>query len=161
MTRTAARELAVRLCFAAQLSGEAAEETVSSFFTPEYFETLAEEDPVFAEYPDEQQIAYIRSLTELVYEHYYELNNEIERLARGWRLDRISKIAAVILRCAMCEILYVEDVPSGAAANEAVELAKKYADPETAAFVNGILGTFIREREQDDSVSAEQPLAES
>lgn len=149
MTRTAAREIAVRLCFAAQLSGEDTAETVESFFTPEYFETLAEEDAVFADYPDEAQMAYIRRLTGLVYEHFYELNSEIERYSRGWRLDRISKIAATILRCAMCEILYLEDVPASAAANEAVELAKRYEEPETASFINGILGSFIRDHQPD------------
>ena len=145
MTRTAARELAVRLCFAAHLSGEDTAQTVSDFFTQDYFETLAEEDPVFSDYPDEQQMSYIRRLTELVYEHFYELNEKIETYSHGWRLDRISKIAATILRCAMCEILYLDDVPPAAAANEAVELAKKYEEPETAAFVNGILGSFIRD----------------
>ena len=155
MTRTAARELAVRLCFAAQLSGEYAAQTVSDFFTPEYFETLAEEDPVFSELPDEQQMSYIRRLTGLVYEHFYDLNREIETYARGWRLDRISKIAAAILRCAMCEILYIEDVPAGAAANEAVELAKKYEEPETAAFINGILGSFIRDHQPESADKAD------
>ena len=156
MTRTAARELAVRLCYAAQLSGADTAETVESFFTPYYFETLAEEDPVFSEYPDEQQLSYIRKLTGLVYEHYYELNNEIEQYSRGWRLDRISKIAATILRCAMCEILYIDDVPAGAAANEAVELAKRYEEPETAAFINGILGSFIRDRIDSASADADK-----
>ena len=157
MTRTAARELAVRLCFAAQLSGENAEETVASFFTPEYFQSLAEEDAVFSEYPDEQQMAYIRKIVDLVSEHTSELNQEIESYAKGWRVDRISKIAAVVLRCAMCEILYLEDVPAGVAANEAVELTKRYADPETASFVNGILGSFIRDR----SASCDQPVEEA
>ena len=156
MTRTAARELAIRLCYAAQMSGEDTAETVSSFFTPEYFETLAEEDPIYSGYPDEQQMAYIRRLTTLVYEHYDALNGEIEKYARGWRLDRISRIAATILRCAMCEILYLEDVPASAAANEAVELAKRYEEPETVAFINGILGSFIRDR-----VSEQQPETET
>lgn len=159
MTRTAARELAVRLCFAAQLSGEDAAETVSSFFTPEYFETLSEEDPIFLHYPDEQQMAYIRQLTDLVYEHYYELNGEIEKYARGWSVDRISRIAATILRCAMCEILYVDDVPPAAAANEAVELAKRYEELETAAFINGILGSFIRDKLPEAAQSADTPQA--
>ena len=135
MTRTAARELAIRLCYAAQLSGADTAETVEDFFTPEYFQTLAEEDPVFASYPDEQQMRYIRQLTGLVYDHYYELNQEIEHYAQGWRLDRISKIAAAILRCAMCEILYLDDVPAGAAANEAVELAKRYEEPEMISLI--------------------------
>ena len=144
MTRTVAREIAIQLSFAAQLAGEDARETADVFFTPEYFETLAEEDPLFREYPDEQQLAYIRRLTGLVYDHMYELNHYIEKYAKGWKLGRISRIAAAILRCAMCEILYMDDIPNAAAVNEAVELAKGYEEPETVAFINGILGSFIR-----------------
>lgn len=144
MTRTVAREIAIQLSFAAQLAGEDARETADVFFTPEYFETLAEEDTLFREYPDEQQLAYIRRLTGLVYDHMYELNHYIEKYAKGWKLDRISRIAAAILRCAMCEILYMDDIPNAAAVNEAVELAKGYEEPETVAFINGILGSFIR-----------------
>lgn len=144
MTRTVAREIAIQLSFAAQLAGEDARETADVFFTPEYFETLAEEDTLFREYPDEQQLAYIRRLTGLVYDHMYELNHYIETYAKGWKLGRISRIAAAILRCAMCEILYMDDIPNAAAVNEAVELAKGYEEPETVAFINGILGSFIR-----------------
>lgn len=144
MTRTVAREIAIQLSFAAQLAGEDARETADAFFTPEYFETLAEEDALFREYPDEQQLAYIQRLTGLVYDHMYELNNYIEKYAKGWKLGRISRTAAAILRCAMCEILYMNDIPNAAAVNEAVELAKGYEEPETVAFINGILGSFIR-----------------
>lgn len=144
MTRTVAREIAIQLSFAAQLAGEDARETAEAFFTPEYFETLAEEDALFREYPDEQQLAYIQRLTGLVYDHMYELNNYIEKYAKGWKLSRISRVAAAILRCAICEILYMDDIPNAAAVNEAVELAKGYEEPETVAFINGILGGFIR-----------------
>lgn len=144
MTRTVAREIAIQLSFAAQIAGEDARETAETFFTPEYFETLVEEDALFREYPDEQQLAYIRRLTGLVYDHMYELNHYIEKYAKGWKLSRISRIAAAILRCAMCEILYMDDIPNAAAVNEAVELAKGYEEPETVAFINGILGSFIR-----------------
>ncbi len=68
----------------------------------------------------------------------------IEKYARGWRLERISRVAAAIMRCAMCEILYMDDVPNAAAINEAVELAKGYEEPETVAFINGVLGSFVR-----------------
>ena len=74
----------------------------------------------------------------------YELNHMIEKYARGWKLERISRIAAAIMRCAMCEILYMDDVPNAAAINEAVELAKGYEEPETVAFINGVLGSFMR-----------------
>ena len=54
-------------------------------------------------------------------------------------------MAAAILRLAMYEILYRDDIPAGVAINEAVELSKVYETPETAAFINGILGTFVRQ----------------
>ena len=109
MTRTVAREIAIQLSFAAQLAGDDARETADTFFSREYFATLAEEDPLFLEYPDEKQLDYIRRLTGLVYDHMYELNHMIEKYARGWRLERISRVAAAIMRCAMCEILYMDD----------------------------------------------------
>lgn len=112
MTRTVAREIAIQLSFAAQLAGDDARETADTFFSREYFATLAEEDPLFQEYPDEKQLDYIRRLTGLVYDHMYELNHMIEKYARGWRLERISRVAAAIMRCAMCEILYMDDVPN-------------------------------------------------
>ena len=144
MTRTAAREIAIQLSFAARVSGEAAGAAADEFFTPEYFETLSEEDPLFREYPDAQQLSYIRQLTALIQQHAPELDAYIEKYARGWKLERISQIAAAILRGAMCEILYLDDVPNAAAVNEAVELAKGYEEPETVAFINGILGSFLR-----------------
>ena len=83
MTRTVAREIAIQLSFAAQLAGDDARETADTFFSREYFATLAEEDPLFQEYPDEKQLDYIRRLTGLVYDHMYELNHMIEKYARG------------------------------------------------------------------------------
>ncbi|MFR5421331.1 MAG: transcription antitermination factor NusB [Oscillospiraceae bacterium] len=146
MTRTVAREIAIQLSFSAQLAGDDARETADTFFSREYFATLAEEDPLFQEYPDEKQLDYIRRLTGLVYDHMYELNHMIEKYARGWRLERISRVAAAIMRCAMCEILYMDDVPNAAAINEAVELAKGYEEPETVAFINGVLGASCAAR---------------
>jgi N utilization substance protein B len=49
-----------------------------------------------------------------------------------------------VLRCAIAEVLYIDDAPLAAAINEAVELAKRYEEPETVAFINGVLGGFVR-----------------
>ena len=68
-----------------------------------------------------------------------------EKYAKGWRFERISLVAAAIMRVAMYEIMYMPDIPHGAAINEAVELTKRYDEPETVKFVNGILGSFLRE----------------
>ena len=61
---------------------------------------------------------------------------------RGW--GGIWRTALAVLRCALCEILYREDIPNAAAINEAVELCKGYDEPDTVAFVNGVLGGIMR-----------------
>ena len=153
MTRTAARELAILLGFAAGADGaETAQETMDRFFEPEHYSSMAEENPLFAEYPDERQMEYIRSLVTLIAERRETLDAYIEKYARGWKAERISRTAGAVLRCAMSEILWLPEVPNAAAINEAVELAKKYEDADTVAFINGILGGFVRgevEQEQE------------
>lgn len=144
MTRISAREIAVQLVFAATQSGREPEELMDAFFEPEYYASLALAQPLYEEYPDQKQMAYIRRLTRLTLENLSEIDGFIERYAKGWKIERISKSALAIMRCAVCEVLYLEDVPNAAAINAAVELDKGYDEAETVAFVNGVLGGFMR-----------------
>lgn len=144
MTRRAAREIAVQLCYASLFTDASPEEAVDDLFDQEYFNTLAQESDFFDQKPDETQRAYIQQLVSLVREHRDELDAAISKYAKGWKLERISRIAASVLRCAMAEILYLEDIPAAVTINEAVELSKGYEEPETVAFINGILGSFVR-----------------
>lgn len=144
MTRTAAREIAVQMSFRLAQEELSAEETLDGFFDPEYYETLSEEDALFAEYPDEKQMDYIRTVVLGVSERRDELEGYIEKYAQNWKVTRISKTAVAILKTAIFELLYMDEVPNAAAINEAVELSKGYEDVETVAFINGILGGFSR-----------------
>ncbi len=144
MTRTTAREIAVQLCFAASSGNLELSQMLEDFFSEEHYESLGAEQELFAERPDELQMAYIRRLTSLVSEHREELDAYITRYAHGWRPERISRTALAILRCALCEILYMDDIPNASAIDEAVEIDKHYDEPETVAFVNGVLGGFMR-----------------
>ena len=144
MTRTAAREIAILLGFSAAANAGTAEETLEGFFETEHYASLASENPLFAEFPDERQFAYIRTLVGLIAGRRSELDGYIEKYAHGWKVGRIDRTAGAILRCAMSEILWMPDVPNAAAINEAVELAKKYEDEDVVAFINGILGGFVR-----------------
>lgn len=144
MTRTTAREIAIQLGFAAAANGDEPAEMADRFFSDEHYSTLAEESELYAEVPDEKQMEYIRRLTSLVAKNQSEIEGFIERYAKGWKIDRISHTALAIMRCAICEILYMDDVPNAAAINEAVELDKGYDEPDTVAFVNGVLGGFMR-----------------
>ena len=72
-------------------------------------------------------------------EHLPELDKQIEEVSVGWKLNRMSKVDLAILRLAAYELLLDENIPTGVAINEAVELAKKYGGDSSSSFVNGIL----------------------
>lgn len=84
------------------------------------------------------------ALYKQTYEKLEEIDAVIEKYAIGWKKSRLSKVTLSVLRLAICEILFVDSVPFGVSVNEAVELAKKYATSDDAAFINGILGAYIR-----------------
>ena len=120
------------------------EEFLEEQLDVERFEELSAEDALYADKPNAKQEEYIRRLVGGVAEHAAELDADIEKYAKGWRFERISLVASAIMRVAMYEILYMADIPQGAAISEAVEIAKKYETPEVAKFINGILGSFAR-----------------
>ena len=68
-------------------------------------------------------------------------------LTKGWKIGRISKISLAVLRVAVYEILYCEEIPFSVSINEAVELAKKYSVTEDASFVNGLLGSLVKDKQ--------------
>ena len=144
MTRTAARQLALQLSFAVNSGGDISPE---DFFQEDYFFALPAEDNLFSEMPDEAQKEYICTLVNGVTRHAEELDGYISRYSQRWKTTRISKTALSVLRCALYEIIYMPEIPAAAAINEAVELAKGYDEPETVSFINGILGSFMRDRE--------------
>ena len=144
MKRTTAREIAVQLGFYASASEKPVSEIIDEFFDKEYFATLASEDELFVEYPENKQKDYIIRLAVNMDDYRIQIDKYIEKYARGWKVERISKTAMAVLRCAICEVMYMDDIPNSAAINEAVELAKGYDEPETVAFINGVLGGFMR-----------------
>ena len=165
MTRSNAREIAVQLIFSLGFGNLSAQEVLDSQLTPERFAELAEENALYAQFPNEKQQQYIRDLVQGVFYHGPELDDYISRYAVGWSFARIPRMAAAIMRTAMYEVLYVPDVPNAAAINEAVEIAKRYETQEVVSFVNGILGSFVRAEFADTPPKPEkaddsQPKAE-
>ena len=144
MTRTAAREIAVHFAFELGFTGQTAEELLAEALTRKPFAQIGEEEPLYAEFPNEQQREYITRLVKGVYEHAPELDEYISKYAIGWKFSRLNRVAVAIMRVAMYEILYMQDIPNAAAINEAVEMTKHYEEPEVVSFVNGILGSFVR-----------------
>lgn len=131
MNRIQQREQAFFLIFQNQFSALADVDSVSNY--SENVEEVGE---------------YAKELYQGVCSHKEELDDIISSFSNGWKLNRILKVNLSILRLAVYEMKYVEDVPDSVAINEAVELAKKYSGKEDASFINGILGAYSRSNEQ-------------
>ena len=153
MTRRRAREAAVRLIFAQASSKCEPDELVDDYFEPEHLATLADEEGVVSETPGRSELEYIKRLVALAAEHRTELDEVVRRFARGWRPERISRTAMAVLRCALTEIMYLNDpeVSPQVAINEAVELAKTFEDEATVSFINGVLGGYMRAGAGEDA----------
>lgn len=129
MTRKQAREEAFILIFEKQFSSDSLQSILE----------IAEE--VRDIVPDD----YIKTVFFGAYDSLEEIDGLISSNAVGWTINRISKTALAILRLAIFEMKYMEDIPVSVSINEAVELSKKYATKEDASFVNGILATVSKQ----------------
>jgi len=87
---------------------------------------------------------YIKTTFAGIFENIENIDDIISGSTVGWEYNRISKISMALLRIAVYEILYAEDVPTSVAINEAVELSKRYDDPDAYTFINGVLGAVAK-----------------
>ena len=102
-----------------------------------YFEGLSDFQPT--------EQAYMENKYALVKEHLEEIDALLNEKSAGWKTKRMSKVDLNILRLAVYEMKYDEDVPVKVAINEAVEISKSFGGDDSASFVNGILGKIARE----------------
>lgn len=78
------------------------------------------------------------------------IDEEIKKHCRGWSIERLNKVDLAILRIAVYEIMFNDDIPMSVSANEAVELSKKYGSEKSASFVNGVLASVIKIRTNEE-----------
>lgn len=130
MTRKESREQAFILLFEYSFSRESAEELFS----------LADEAGIYVE--DD----YCKKVVGLAIENVSEIDDVIAKYLKGWKIERVSKVALAALRLAVAEILYFDDIPESVSVNEAVELIKKYATEQDASYSNGVLGSYLKSR---------------
>ena len=127
MKRQRSREIAMELLFGMDLSKNSYEETIENF-VEDYEMDLTTID-----------LEYIKSTVKVVTDNLEKIDGIITESLVNWKLDRISRVNLTILRLAVGEMLYVEDVPEKVAINEAIELTKKYSDEKSVSFINGVL----------------------
>ncbi len=125
MNRTKAREYAFILLFEYK-------------FQPDEIEAILQD--FIDEYKPGEQEDYIRRAVCGVISKIEEIDSKIGEASKDWKVERMSCVCIAVLRLAVFEILYCQDIPSVVAVNEAVALAKKFDGEEAAPFVNGILG---------------------
>lgn len=89
---------------------------------------------------EEKDQAYIEDKYSRITDKLSEIDKMIGETAEGWKVSRMGKVDLTILRLAVYEMKYDEDVPVKVAINEAVELSKKFSGDDSPAFINGILG---------------------
>lgn len=94
-----------------------------------------------------QKSSYAYVLATLVYQNKEEIDARIITYSTKWKINRISKVSLAILRMAICEMTKVDktQVPISVAINEAVEITKKYATPDDASYINGVLGALAKD----------------
>lgn len=129
MTRKQAREEAFILIFEKEFNDDLLQDILS----------LAEE------VRDIKADEYIKRVFFGVYENLDIIDNTISQYAVGWSIKRITKTALAILRLAIFEMKFIDEIPVSVSINEAVELAKKYATKEDSSFINGILSTITKQ----------------
>ena len=136
MDRSLAREIAMKMLYAASLGGE---ESMSEVLEQsEQADTLSDSDKTFLE-----------NWTYGVRARQQELDEIVAQYAQGWALNRLAKVDLTILRMAVYEMLYMPEIPVGATVNEAVELAKRFGEEKSPGFINGILGSVARARQNE------------
>ena len=120
---------------------EVREQIFKLLFRAEFYEEaeLPEQLELFFEELDQKEEKDIQGKFEQIVSRLPELDGMINEAAKGWKTTRMGKVDLTLIRLAVYEIKFEEEVPTGVAINEAVELAKNYGTDDSASFVNGIL----------------------
>lgn len=92
---------------------------------------------------DMQDKQYVQNKVQEIMNHLPEIDEKIDEVAEGWKVNRMNRVDLTLIRQAYYEMMYEEDVPTAVAINEAVELAKIYGGEESSSFVNGILAKLL------------------
>ena len=131
MNRRKSREIAMKLLFEMSINKESYEDIIESF---------KENTDVDL---NDLDLSYITKVLSGINENGKEIDKNIEKHLIKWKLDRLSKMNLAILRISTYEILFEEEIPNIVSVNEGIELAKKYGEDSSPAFINGILAKMI------------------
>lgn len=151
--RSAARRLALDVLYEAEIRGSLPLDAFESrrgygWAVPTASDELAEPGSSdAATVPSDEAVAYARHLVAGVQEHHADIDELISTYADRWTIERMPVVDRNVVRIALFELLWADDVPVPVAINEAVELAKAFSTDDSGRFVNGLLGRIAETRE--------------
>lgn len=144
MSRRIAREYAIQFLFSLDFNKTDDVESQLEEFLLHSQEHREEEESAL----NENSKSFTLDVVKGTMEHIAEIDELIEFHTTGWKMERIAKVDLAIIRLAIYEIVFNNEIPDSVAANEAIELAKKYSTEESGSFVNGVLGKIIRGKDE-------------
>lgn len=130
MGRKYARESTMKLLYQMEVNADFTQDATQIFFESYTF--------------DDGEKLYIEKAIETIIENLEDIDFHIQNNIEGWEIHRLARVDLSILRIAIYEILFREDIPVQVSINEAIEISKKYSTDESARFINGVLGGFVR-----------------
>lgn len=133
MARRRAREFALKAMYQSDVSGGTTASALEGLFAG-LLEASSEEKPAEAD-----EVNFAVAIAKGIDKRGEEIDSHIENASKNWRLVRMPVVDRSILRLATAEMLLMSDIPASVTINEAVELAKRFGEKESRAFVNGIL----------------------
>lgn len=134
MSRKISRELGMKMVYQMDMTKEYTNEKVEEFIGEHSHENF-----------DSQ---YLVDLGNKIIENKEYIDSIISTHSTKWKINRIAKVDLSILRVAIAEIKYMDNIPFKVAINEGIELAKRYSDDESTKFINGLLGSAINDLEK-------------
>lgn len=157
MNRRKSRELAMKLLFQMTINKEDFKEVIENL--KENLEIDNDKPDIISDLKSNKEdlenidltdvdMSYVTRVLKGIQEKREEIDDKINKCLINWKINRISKVDLAILRICTYEFLYEADIPENVSINEAIELSKKYSGDKSAAFINGILGKMIKDKDK-------------
>ncbi|WP_416197916.1 MAG: transcription antitermination factor NusB [Sporanaerobacter sp.] len=136
MSRKVAREETMKILFQMEINKDYSDDSMNTYISEHEFA--------------DDEIQYINHAVGTITNNLGKIDAIIEKHIKGWKIYRLAKVDLSVLRIAIYELKFREDIPMEVCINEAIETCKKYSTEESAKFVNGVLGSFVRTEMSND-----------
>ena len=141
-SRRTARICALQMLYETEYSGVSGEEAIRLYW--------ASFEPKFIHGPrNEEAEQFANQLVRSVLEHQEEIDNKIQVSSTNWRLNRMAAVDRNVLRLAVCELMYMTEIPKRVSINEAIELGKQFGSEDSRAFINGVLDNISKKIDKE------------